>query len=32
MQVVEVRRNRPQSPDAGFDPARMVPHGYDETD
>ena len=32
MQVVEARRSQPQSPSPGFDPARMVPYGYDETD
>jgi formate dehydrogenase major subunit len=32
MQAVEARRNQPQSPSAGFDPARMVPYGYDGTD
>ena len=32
MQVVQARRSQPQSPSPGFDPARMVPYGYDETD
>ena len=32
MQVVQIHRNPPPSPEAAFDPARMVPYGYDETD
>ena len=32
MQVVEARRSQPRSASAGFDPARMVPFGYDDTD
>ena len=32
MQAVEIRRNLPLSPSAEFDPARMVPYGFDETD
>ena len=32
MQVVQIHRNQPRSPEATFDPARMVPYGYDETD
>jgi formate dehydrogenase major subunit len=32
MQAVEARRNPPQSPSASYDPARMVPLGYDDTD
>ena len=32
MQVVQIHRNPPRSPEAAFDPARMVPYGYDETD
>jgi len=32
MQAVEIRRNQRPSPDAEFDPARMVPYGYDDTD
>src|ERR1700724_1226879 len=32
MQVVQIHRNPPRSPEATFDPARMVPYGYDGTD
>jgi len=32
MQVVETRRSQPQSPEASYDPARMLPLGYDDTD